>query len=60
MEKMVKQLNIRIKESDRPVGTKRSSFIDLPPQSHVYGLQGKPDKEGVAISKKNFNNNIIF
>ena len=51
MDKMMKQLNIHIKESERPVGTMRPSFIDLPPQNHVYGLQGKHDKEGVAISK---------
>ena len=60
MDKMIKQLNMHIKEADRQVGTKRSSFIDLPPSDHVYGLLGKHDKEGVALSKKNYNKNIIF
>ena len=50
MEKMMKQLKIRIKEADHPVGTRRSSFIDLPLEDHVYGLKGKPDKEGVSQS----------
>ena len=51
MEKMMKQLKMRIKEADHPVGTKRPSFIDLPSEDHVYGLKGKPDKEGVSKSK---------
>ena len=45
----MKQLNIRIKEADRPVGTKRPSFISLPPESHIYGLRCKQDKEGAGI-----------
>ena len=50
MEKMMKQLKMRIKEADHPVGTKHPSFIDLPSEDHVYGLKGKPDKEGVSKS----------
>ena len=46
-------LKIRIKESDRPVGTKKPSNIKLPPEGHVYGLEGKKDKEGAGISKFN-------
>ena len=49
MNKLIKQLNIRIKEADRPVGTKRPSFISLPPESHIYGLRCKQDKEGAGI-----------
>ena len=49
MEKMMKQLKFKIKEADHPVGEKRSSFIDLPPSDHVYGLKGKHDKEGVSM-----------
>ena len=50
MYKIIKQLNIRIKEANNPVGMKRSSFIDLPPSDHVYGLLGKHDSEGAGIS----------
>ncbi len=49
MNKLMKKLNIRIKEADRPVGTKRPSFISLPPESHIYGLRCKQDKEGAGI-----------
>ena len=45
----LKQLKIRIKEADHPVGTKRPSFIDLPPSDHVYGLLIKHDEEGAGI-----------
>ena len=48
---MIKALKIRIKESERPVGTKRPNLIKLPPEDHVYGLEGKKDSEGVGISK---------
>jgi hypothetical protein len=50
---MIRALKIRIKESDRPVGTKKPSNIKLPPEGHVYGLEGKKDKEGAGISKFN-------
>ena len=49
MDKMMKKLKMKIKEAGRPVGTKRASFIDLPPFGHVYGLKGKHDKEGVSM-----------
>ena len=48
---MLKELKVRIKESDRPVGTKRPNHIKLPPEDHVYGLEGKKDPEGVGTSK---------
>ena len=48
---MLKTLKIRIKESERPVGTKKPSYMKLPPEDHVYGLEGKKDSEGVGISK---------
>ena len=51
MDKLMKQLKLRIKEADHPVGTKRPNFIDLPPEDHVYGLRGKHDVEGAGISK---------
>ena len=51
MDKLMKQLKLRIKEADHPVGSKRSSFIDLPSEGHIYGLRGKHDVEGAGISK---------
>ena len=48
---MIEALKIRIRESDRPVGTKKPSHIKLPPEGHVYGLESKHDPEGVGISK---------
>lgn len=50
---MIRALKIRIKESDRHVGEKKPSNIKLPPEGHVYGLEGKKDKEGAGISKFN-------
>lgn len=41
---------MKIKEADNSVGTKRSSFIDLPPPDHVYHLKGKHDLEGTGMS----------
>ena len=49
MKKLLKQLNIHIKEADHPVGTKRPSFISLPPDGHIYGLKCKQDKEGAGM-----------
>ena len=46
----LKQLKIRIKEADHPVGTKRPNLIKLPPEGHVYGLEGRKDPEGVGTS----------
>ncbi len=51
---MLKALKVRIKESDRPVGTKRPNHIKLPPEDHVYGLEGKKDEEGASLSKNKF------
>lgn len=48
---MLRTLKVRIKESDHPVGTKRPSNIKLPPEDHVYGLEGKKDQEGAGICK---------
>ena len=48
---MLETLKIRIKESERPVGAKRSSHIKLPPEDHVYGFKVKPDPEGVDTRK---------
>ena len=47
---MLKTLKIRIKESERPVGIKKPSYMKLPPEDHVYGLKGKHDKEGASLS----------
>ena len=62
---MLKTLKIRIKESERPVGTKKPSYMKLPPEDHVYGLETKKDPEGVGISKfikfyYKCNNNILL
>ena len=47
---MINALKTRIRESDRPVGTKRPNLMKLPPEGHVYGLEGKKDPEGVGTS----------
>jgi hypothetical protein len=47
---MINALKTRIRESDRPVGTKRPNLIKLPPEGHVYGLEGIKDPEGVGTS----------
>ncbi len=59
---MINALKTRIRESDRPVGTKRPNLIRLPPEGHVYGLEGKKDPEGVGTSKYLFfyNKKILF
>ena len=48
-KRMLKRLHFQIKEANNPVGVKRSSFIDLPPADHVYGLLIKHDEEGAGI-----------
>jgi hypothetical protein len=48
---MLETLKIRIKESERPVGVKRSNYIKLPSEDHTYGYQVKKDPEGVDKSK---------
>ena len=53
---MLQSLKVRIKESYRPVGTKHPNNIKLPPEGHVYGLEGKKDQEGAGFSKHNFYN----
>jgi hypothetical protein len=57
---MIETLKIRIKESERPIGVKRSSKIKLPPEDHVYGFQVKKDPEGVDTSKSFLIFNYIF
>jgi hypothetical protein len=47
---MINALKTRIRESDRPVGTKRPNLMKLPPEGHVYGLEGIKDPEGVGTS----------
>ena len=51
---MINALKTRIRESDRPVGTKRPNLMKLPPEGHVYGLEGIKDPEGVGT------NNLFF
>lgn len=48
---MLETLKIRIKESERPIGVKRSTRIKLPPEDHVYGLEVKKDPESLDTSK---------
>ena len=48
---MLETLKIRIKESERPVGVKRSTKMKLPPEDYVYGFKPKSDPEGVDTSK---------
>ena len=47
---MINALKTRIRESDRPVGTKHPNLIKLPAEGHVYGLEGRKDPEGVGTS----------
>ena len=48
---MLETLKIRLKESQRPIGVKRSTKLDVPPEDHVYGYEFKKDPEGVESSK---------
>ena len=44
-------LKMRIKESERPIGVKRSTKLEVPPEDHVYGYQVKKDPEGADTRK---------
>ncbi len=48
---MLETLKILIKESERPVGTKRPTRMKLPPEDHVYGFIHKSDPEDVGTCK---------
>lgn len=48
---MIQALKTRLIECDHPVGVKKTSNWKLPPPDFAYGLRGKPDEEGVSISK---------
>ena len=48
---MLEKLKIRIKESEKPVGIKKSSYMDLPPEDYVYGYKPKKDEVGVNTRK---------
>ena len=48
---MLETLKIRLKESQRPIGVKRSTRLDVPPEDHVSGYEFKKDPEGVESSK---------
>ena len=50
---MINALKTRIRESDRPVGTKRPNHIKLPSQDFVYGYKPKADAEGADKGKLN-------
>ena len=58
---MLETLKIHLKESQRPVGVKRSNKIKIPSEDHVYGYQVKKDPEGCDKSKsKKYFNHINF
>ena len=58
---MIEVLKMKIRESERPVGVKRSTRIKVPPEDHIYGFQVQKDPEGVDTSKIiNYNFNFIF
>ena len=42
---MLEKLKIRIKESEKPVGIKKSSYMDLPPEEFAYGLPNRPHED---------------
>ena len=48
---MLKSLRIHLRESTRPVGTKKSNYIKLPSLDYVYGYKPKKDSEGAGKSK---------
>ena len=48
---MLESLKIHIKESRRPVGSKKPSHMKLPSLEHVYGYKPKTDLEGADTSK---------
>jgi hypothetical protein len=48
---MLESLKIHLKESQRPVGVKRSNNMSLPSEDHVYGYKPKPDLEGADKGK---------
>jgi hypothetical protein len=48
---MLQTLRTRLAECENPVGTKRTSNWQLPPQEFAYGKKEKEDPEGVSISK---------
>jgi len=53
---MIEALKTRIRESDRPVGTKRPNLLKVAPEGHVYGLEVYKEPETVGESKfKNIN-----
>jgi len=47
---MIEALRTRIRESERPVGTKRPNLLKVPSEGHIYGLKVKRDPEGVGTS----------
>ncbi len=48
---MLKSLRIHLRESTRPVGTKKSNYIKLPSLDYVYGYKPKKDLEGAGKGK---------
>ena len=48
---MLELLKIHLKESQRPVGVKRSNNMSLPSEDHVYGYKPKSDLEGADKGK---------
>ena len=48
---MLESLKMHLKESQRPVGTKRPNYIKLPQEDIVYGYKPKADAEGADKGK---------
>lgn len=48
---MLESLKIHLKESQRPIGVKRSNHIKLPSDDHIYGYKPKSDLEGADKGK---------
>ena len=49
---MINALMHSIEESTtHPIGCKPPGKYPMPPETHVYGLEGHHDQEGVDISK---------
>ena len=48
---MLESLKIHLKESQRPIGVKRSNLIKLPSDDYIYGFKPKPDLEGADKGK---------
>ena len=48
---MLSSLKVHLKESMRPIGTKRPNHIRLPSNDYIYGYKKRSDSVGADKSK---------